>query len=112
KSVSLSATVNHHASATVKVINHGTGTLAGSVSGPAGSPFSALGTGPFTFSPGGARRIKVTFSPTVKGKFKAVLTITSNDPKHPSVSVPITGTATGGGSSLASPGFTQTNCVG
>jgi cell division septation protein DedD len=93
KSVSLFATVKHHASATVKVMNHGTGLLAGSVSGPAGSPFSSTGTGPFTFSPGGARRIKVTFSPTVKGKFKAVLTVTSDDPKHPSVSVPITGTA-------------------
>jgi hypothetical protein len=93
KSVNLVASVNHHASANVKVANHGKGMLAGSVSGPAGSPFSSSGTGPFTFSPGGNRQIKVTFSPTSKGKFSAELTITSNDPEHPSVNVPITGTA-------------------
>jgi hypothetical protein len=84
-----------------------------SISGPAGSPFSAVGTGPFTFSPGGAKKIKVTFSPTVKGKFKAVLTITSNDPRHPSVSVPITGTATGtSGANVSSPDSSSTSCAG
>ena len=105
KSVTLFAKVDHHASANVKVINHGTGMLVGSISGPAGSPFSSTGTGPFAFSPGGAESIKITFSPTIKGKFKAVLTITSDDPRHPSVSVPITGKATGtAGADVTSPG--------
>jgi len=104
KSVRLFAKVNHHASANVKVSNHGKGMLEGSVNGPVGSPFSSIGTGPFTFSPGGAKSIKVTFSPIIKGKFKAVLTITSDDPSHPSVQVPITGTATGtAGTNVASP---------
>jgi hypothetical protein len=96
-SVTLTARVNHQASTNVKIINRGVGMLQGSVSGPAGSPFSSAGTGPFTFSPGGDRKIKVTFSPTVKGTFKAVLTITSDDPLRPSINVPITGIATGGG---------------
>jgi hypothetical protein len=93
KSVTLTANVNAQASANVKITNHGKGMLSGSVSGPAGSPFSAIGTGPFAFSPGNSRRVKVTFSPTSKGTFPAELTITSDDPDHPSINVPITGTA-------------------
>ena len=93
KSVTLNARVNGHASANVKVVNHGKGMLDGSISGPAGTPFSANGTGPFSFSPGNSRHVKVTFSPVTAGSFTAQLTITSNDPKHPSIDVPITGIA-------------------
>ena len=93
KSVTLIANVNDQVSANVKITNHGKGMLDGSVSGPAGVPFSAIGTGPFAFSPGNSRRVKVTFSPTSKGTFSAELTITSDDPDHPSINVPITGTA-------------------
>jgi hypothetical protein len=92
-SVTLNAKVNGHASANIKIANQGTGMLNGSVNGPAGAPFSAFGTGPFSFSPGKSKRVKVTFSPTIKGTFFAQLTITSDDPLHPSTSVPITGTA-------------------
>ena len=93
KSVTLNAPVNGHASANVKVVNHGKGMLDGSISGPAGTPFSADGTGPFSFSPGNSRHVKVTFSPVTAGSFTAQLTITSNDPNHPSINVPITGIA-------------------
>jgi hypothetical protein len=93
KSVKLNAPVNGQASANVKVVNHGKGMLDGSISGPAGTPFSANGTGPFSFSPGNSRHVKVMFSPITAGSFSAQLTIISNDPDHPSINVPITGTA-------------------
>ena len=93
KSVKLTSSVNGEASATVKIKNHGRGMLDGSVSGPASAPFTATGTGPFAFAPGNSRRVKVTFAPTSTGTFIAVLHITSDDPTHPSLDVPITGTA-------------------
>jgi hypothetical protein len=93
KSVRLTSSVDGQVSATVKIKNHGKGMLNGSVSGPAGAPFSATGTGPFAFSPGNSRRVKVTFSPTSTGTFSADLHITSDDPTRPSIDVPITGTA-------------------
>jgi hypothetical protein len=92
-SVRLTSNVNGQASATVKIKNHGKGMLDGSVSGPAGAPFSATGTGPFVFAPGSSKRVKVTFSPTSIGTFSAQLTITSDDPDRPTINVPITGTA-------------------
>ena len=92
-SVRLTSNVNGQVSATVKIKNHGKGMLNGSVSGPAGAPFSATGTGPFAFAPGSSKRVKVTFSPTSVGAFSAQLTITSDDPDRPSINVPITGTA-------------------
>lgn len=93
KSVQLIAKVNGQASAHVKITNHGNGMLAGTVSGLAGAPFSAIGTGPFAFSSGNSERVTITFTPTIKGKFSAHLTITSDDPDHPSINVRITGTA-------------------
>lgn len=92
-SVSLITHVNHHASTNVKIINRGVGMLEGTVNGPAGSPFSTVGAGPFAFSQGSSRSVKITFSPTSKGTFKGVLTITSDDPRRPSIDVPITGKA-------------------
>jgi HYDIN/CFA65/VesB family protein len=77
----------------VKIKNHGKGMLNGTVSGPAGAPFSATGTGPFALAPGNSRQVKVTFSPTSMGTFSAQLTITSDDPNRPSINVPITGIA-------------------
>jgi HYDIN/CFA65/VesB-like, Ig-like domain len=91
--VTLTSSVDGQVSTTVRIKNHGKGMLNGSVSGPAGAPFSATGTGPFTFSPGNSRRVKVTFSPTSAGTFSTQLTITSDDPDRPAISVPITGTA-------------------
>jgi hypothetical protein len=92
-SINLTAKVGSQASAAVRIANHGKGVLEGSISGPVGSPFSSTGTGPFTFSHDGSRRVKITFKPTAAGKFSSELTITSDDPEHPSVNVPITGTA-------------------
>jgi hypothetical protein len=80
-------------SATVKIKNLGKGMLNGSVSGPAGAPFSATGTGPFAFAPGNSGQVMVTFSPISIGTFSAELHITSDDPTRPSTNVPITGTA-------------------
>ena len=92
-SLRLTSSVNGQVSATVKIKNHGKGMLDGSITGPAGAPFTATGTGPFTFAPGNSRRVTVTFSPTSTGTFTAVLHITSDDPNRPSIDVPITGTA-------------------
>ncbi len=92
-SVNLTAKVDAQASANVKIANDGKGVLEGSVNGPADSPFSSTGTGPFTLSPGNSKRVKVTFAPTRKGKLSSDLTVTSDDPEHPSVNLPITGTA-------------------
>jgi hypothetical protein len=93
KLVTLNARVNGQASSKVKVVNHGKGMLDGSISGPAGTPFSANGTGPFSFSPGNSKHVKITFAPVTAGSFSAQLTITSNDPNHPSIDVPIIGIA-------------------
>jgi hypothetical protein len=93
QSVNLVTRVNDQASANVKISNRGNGMLAGSVNGPTVAPFSALGTGPFAFSPGTAEHVRVTFSPTSAGTFFAQLTISSNDVEHPSITLPITGTA-------------------
>jgi len=92
-SLRLTSTVNGQTSASVKIKNLGKGMLDGSVSGPAGAPFSATGTGPFVFAPGNSKRVKVIFAPTITGTFFAVLHITSDDPNRPSIDVPITGTA-------------------
>jgi hypothetical protein len=92
-SVNLTAKVGAQASAEVKIANHGNGILEGSVSGPSGSPFSSTGTGPFTFSRGNSKRVKVTFAPTMVGKFSSELIITSDDREHPSVNLPVTGTS-------------------
>jgi hypothetical protein len=89
----LTAKVNGHASKKVKIANLGTGPLTGTVSGPPGAPFSASGTGPFSFAPHKSKSVKIIFSPTSPGTFIADLTITSDDPGNPSVSVPITGIA-------------------
>ncbi len=72
-----------------------TGPLTGSVSLPAGSPFTIIdGGGAFTLQPGGARGVTVRFSPQAQGAAAATLTITHN---APNVASPTTVTLTGNG---------------
>lgn len=67
------------------------GVLSGNV--PAGSALFTVTAGSGAFNLAGRQKGKVTvqFAPTVPGADSEILTITSNDPKRPSVNVKLTG---------------------
>lgn len=65
------------------------------------SPFSVSDPGTFNLSPGDAMTEQIGFAPTAAGAFAATLTITSSDPRRPSVAVSVKGSAEGG--KLAAP---------
>jgi len=46
---------------------------------------------PFTVSPGSQQTVTVTFAPTAAGAVSDTLTLASNDPDHPTVTVSVTG---------------------
>jgi hypothetical protein len=55
------------------------------------------GAGDFSLPPGGAKPVTIEFAPTtVSAKNPALLTVDSNDPKHPVKTVKISGVAVGG----------------
>jgi len=84
------------ATITFDVGNAGIGTLNGSV-GTLSAPFSLTsGAGAFTLAPGRSHPVTVQFTPTAAGSAPASLAITSNDPAHPSVNLPIGGKGVGG----------------
>jgi hypothetical protein len=71
-------------------------TLSGAV-GSVSAPFSLIaGGGSFTLGGGQAITVKVQFAPNSSGQFSDTLRITSNDPKHQTVNVAITGKAASG----------------
>jgi N-acetylneuraminic acid mutarotase len=82
--------------------NTGTATLsvtASAITGPDAGMFSAMPAGynpcptlPADFAPGQSCTLGVTFSPTFLGMMSATLTVTSNDPAAPTLSVPLNGT--------------------
>jgi len=83
-------------SITFAVKNIGIGMLTGSVGG-LGEPLSvSAGTGAFNLAPGHKQFVTVQFAPTVAGHVGTTLLITSDDPAHPSVSLPISGSGDGG----------------
>jgi hypothetical protein len=58
------------------------------------APFSlSPGTALFTLEPGKKRRVVLFFSPRKKGSFKGRLVLRSNDPKKPTVTLPLKGQA-------------------
>jgi hypothetical protein len=63
------------------------------ISKPA-SPFKLVKppTVPFTLSPGTSRTVKVKFKPTSAKTYIGTITITSNDPDEPAVTVNLSGT--------------------
>jgi len=67
------------------------GVLSGNV--PAGSALFTVtaGSGAFKLSGGQKGKVTVQFAPTAPGADSEILTITSNDPKRPSVNVKLTG---------------------
>lgn len=99
KNVGTAATVTK--TLTVKNIAK-SGVLTGSV--PAGSaPFTVIaGNGPFSLASGALVSVTVQFAPAAPGPASATLVITSNDPKHPSASVKLTGTGVTGTLSVPS----------
>jgi NHL repeat len=84
------------ATRTFDLVNTGIGILTGSV-GALSVPFGVTsGGGAFTLPPGHKRLVTVQFTPTAPGPTPSLLTITSNDPNHPSVNLPIGGKGVGG----------------
>jgi len=60
-----------------------------------GSLFSATPTtSPFTLAHNKTHTLAVRFAPSAAGSFNGTITIKSDDPAHPSVTVMVTGTAT------------------
>ena len=80
------------ASRTLKVENSGKVILVAGVP-TTSAPFPVNG-GEFTVNPHGSMAVTIQFTPTVKGKERGELTITSSDPKHRSVTVKVSGTGT------------------
>lgn len=77
---------------TLRVANRvSRGVLIGNVSGSS-APFSVTGgSGAFTLGPRQAITVTVQFAPTSAGRFSSTLSITSNDPTHPSARVMLSG---------------------
>ena len=90
--VHLEAKPNAMATRTITVRNKGKGPLHGNVAPPTiGAPFSETGGGPFTLAPKTSEPVTITFSPTAAGTFHDTVIVTSDDPKHPSITVKLKG---------------------
>jgi hypothetical protein len=70
----------------------GLGTLHGTVSAISSGPFTiASGVGSFTVEHGQSQSVAIDFTPVTPGPDSATLTVTSDDPIHPSVTVQLKG---------------------
>jgi len=86
------------------ISNSGGANLTISLVTVSGAPFGVSGiTTPSTVAPGGNVNLGVTFSPTAVGTDSGSVTITSNDPVNPTMTVALSGTAT---ASAVAPGIT------
>jgi hypothetical protein len=57
------------------------------------APFSiTAGVGGATLAPNGSEQVTVSFTPTIAGKFTQSFTISSTDPKHPSLTIKVIST--------------------
>jgi hypothetical protein len=81
---------SHSVSRQIQIENAGTATLVAGVP-TQGAPFVVSG-GEFMVNPHGSMAVTIEFSPTVTGAAHGVLTITSTDPKHRTVTVKVSGT--------------------
>jgi MYXO-CTERM domain-containing protein len=78
---------------TVTVSNTGTTTFqVTSVTISNGAPFTVSPAGAFTLAPAQSRTLSVVFTPTAQGQATGTLTLTTNDPSTPTLSVVLTGT--------------------
>lgn len=85
-----SVTVGTSKTKTLTISNVGTAALTITDITVAGSQFSR-GTLPGTIAAGNSANVNITFSPTSTGSKSATLTIVSNDPDEPSVTVALSG---------------------
>ena len=81
---------SHSRSRSIHIKNAGTVVLVAGVPTQS-APFVVSG-GEFIVSPHGSMTVGIEFAPTVRGPARAVLTITSSDPKHRMVEVKVSGT--------------------
>ncbi|HYL58049.1 MAG TPA: NHL repeat-containing protein [Candidatus Acidoferrales bacterium] len=93
-SESLSTTAGASTTKGLVITNKGKGPLHGNVGSPAGPQFTLqAGGGVFDLAPLATRNVTVKFSSAVAGKFIDSMSVTSNDAKHPSVTIKLKGTA-------------------
>jgi hypothetical protein len=82
-------------SASLALSNVGSADLTVSMMTVSGSAFGISGiTTPKTISAGQSAQVTATFSPTTSGAVSGSISIVSNDPTNPTLSVPLTGTGT------------------
>ncbi len=87
--------IGQNTSLSLTVSNTGTAALTVSAIGGSNTVFSVTSPAiPFTIQPGGTVAVTVRFAPTAAGPASGTFTISSNDPNHPSVSLPVSGTGT------------------
>ena len=55
------------------------------------APFGVSGSGTFDIPKGGSQPATVTFRPDATGPASQTLSVTSNDPKHPSKKIKVSG---------------------
>ena len=87
--------VGDSAQLTLEISNNGASTLtidSAVLADPSG-PFATTFTGPENLAPGEALSLELTFTPVDHGAFEGTLTIASNDPDHPEVTVALQGEA-------------------
>lgn len=95
-------------SLTLNIKNGGTATLSGSV-GDLLSPLQvASSAGAFSLTPGGIQQVTVRYMPVSLTPQSQKLVISSNDPSHSTVNVPVTATATTGGKVVITQSATST----
>ena len=102
-----SATVGQASAAvTVTIQNSGTGALSVTKISITGSQFAASGlpTLPLSLAAGATTSFQMTMTPPAAGPQTGTLTIASNDPNHPSVTVSLTGAGAASGSGSGTPG--------
>ena len=87
--------VGFASSATIKLINKGSGPLAGSIQGVQ-SPFKITQGGSFSLAKGQNDPVMITFTPSTAQTFNQNVTVASNDAKHPSFVLKLTGTGVPG----------------
>jgi hypothetical protein len=80
--------------ASIVIRNHGKGMLTGSVGAISGSSAFVVqsGAGAFALAHGATHTVTIAFMPPAAGKLAATLAIQSDDPKHPAVTVKLSGT--------------------
>ena len=88
-------TLNSQGNANLTISNNGGSDLAISATSLSGAEFAMSGiTAPKTISAGQSAQVALTFHPTVAGAVTGSLTITSNDPTNPTMTVTLGGTGT------------------